>query len=137
MHGDYDYLSSDVDYALKILGTSYIDTIVLCRVPPPNSSSIEEAVTAMKKIVDSGRARNIGLSEASADTIRRAHAVTPIFAIEQEWSLWARDIEKDIVPACRELGIKIVAYSPLGRGFLTGDTLSCLLYIVISNRINI
>lgn len=74
----------------------------------------------MKAIVDSGKARHIGLSEASANTIRRAHAVTPIYCIEQEWSLWSRDIEEELVPTCRELGIKIVAYSPLGRGFLTG-----------------
>jgi len=109
---------ADVDYALEQLGVEYIDTIVLCRVP--KDVSIEEAVGGMVEVVKSGKARNIGVSEASAATIRRAHAVHPLYCIEQEWSLWARDIEAEIVPACRELGIKIIAYSPLGRGFLTG-----------------
>lgn len=118
MHGDGEYLKKDVDYALEQLGTDYIDIIVLCRVPP--NPPIEEIVASMKEIVDSGKARHIGLSEASASTIRRAQAVTPIYCIEQEWSLWSRDIEAEILPTCRELGIKIVAYSPLGRGFLTG-----------------
>jgi aryl-alcohol dehydrogenase-like predicted oxidoreductase len=68
-----------------------------------------------------GKAHHIALSEASPATIRRAHAISPLYAIEQEWSLWSRDIEDEIVPTCRELGIKIVAYSPLGRGFLTGS----------------
>lgn len=75
----------------------------------------------MKAIVQAGKARHIGLSEANAATIRAAHAVHPIYCIEQEWSLWARDIEAEIVPTCRELGVKIVAYCPLGRGFLTGS----------------
>lgn len=118
MRGDAESLRKDVDYALEQLGTDYIDIIVLCRVPPNNS--IEESVEGMKQIVESGKARFIGLSEANAETIRRGHAVHPIYCVEQEWSLWARDIEQDIVPACRELGVKIVAYSPLGRGFLTG-----------------
>ncbi len=113
MRGDPEYLRKDVDYALEQLGIDYIDIIVLCRVP--TDVSIEESVSAMKAIVDSGRARHIGLSEASAKIIRRAHAVAPIYCIEQEWSLWSRDIEEEIVPACRELGIKIVAYSPLGE----------------------
>jgi len=111
-------IQKDVDYALEQLGTDYIDIIVLCRVP--SDIPIEEVVQNMQAVVQSGKARHIGLSEASASTIRRAHAVVPIYCIEQEWSLWSRDIEKEIVPACRELGIKIVAYSPLGRGFLTG-----------------
>jgi aryl-alcohol dehydrogenase-like predicted oxidoreductase len=118
MRGDAESLIADVDFALEQLGVTYLDTIVLCRVP---DLPIEEAVTAMKSIVDSGKARFIGLSEANAVTIRRAAAVTPIHCIEQEWSLWARDIEQDIVPVCKELGIKIFAYSPLGRGFLTGS----------------
>jgi aryl-alcohol dehydrogenase-like predicted oxidoreductase len=118
----------DVDYALKELGTDYLDTIVLCRVP--KDRPIEEVVHSMKAVVDagtvrhgragaelrvdntqcvqySGKARNIGLSEASASTIRRAHAVYPLHCIEQEWSLWARDIEEDIVPTCRELGERL------------------------------
>ena len=118
MKGDAESLQKDVDYALEQLGTDYIDIIVLCRVPPNNA--IEESVEGMKRIVESGKAKFIGLSEASSETIRRAHAIYPVSYIEQEWSLWSRDIEHDIVPTCRELGIKIVAYSPLGRGFLTG-----------------
>lgn len=118
MKSDAEYLTADVDYALETLGVDFIDTIVLCRVP--KDRPVEEAVANMKALVDAGKAKNIGLSEANAATIRRAHAVTPIHCIEQEWSLWSRDIEAEIVPACRELGIKIVAYSPLGRGFLTG-----------------
>lgn len=119
MRGDAEGLRKDVDYALEQLGTDYLDIIVLCRVPPNNP--IEESVEAMKQLVLEGKAKYIGLSEASASTIRRAHAVHPIACIEQEWSLWARDIEEEIVPTCKELGIKIVAYSPLGRGFLTGS----------------
>ena len=119
MRGDADYLRADVDYALEMLGTDYIDIIVLCRVP--SDVSIQESVLGMKAIVQAGKARHIGLSEANAATIRAAHAVHPIYCIEQEWSLWARDIEADIVPTCRELGVKVVAYCPLGRGFLTGS----------------
>jgi aryl-alcohol dehydrogenase-like predicted oxidoreductase len=119
MRGDADYLRADVDYALEMLGTDYIDIIVLCRVP--SDLSIQDSVLGMKAIVQAGKARHIGLSEASAATIRAAHAVHPIYCIEQEWSLWARDIEADIVPTCRELGVKVVAYCPLGRGFLTGS----------------
>ena len=110
--GDAEGLKEDVDYALKELGVDYIDIIVLCRVSP--TIPIEESVKAMEEIVNMGKARYIGLSEASADTIRRAIKITPIYCIEQEWSLWSRDIEHDIVGTCREFGIKIVAYSPLG-----------------------
>ncbi|CAD6337879.1 unnamed protein product [Miscanthus lutarioriparius] len=74
----------------------------------------------LKKLVEEGKIKYIGLSEASASTIRRAHAVHPITAVQLEWSLWSRDVEEDIIPTCRELGIGIVAYSPLGRGFLCG-----------------
>jgi aryl-alcohol dehydrogenase-like predicted oxidoreductase len=112
-------IRKDVDFALEALGTDYIDIIVLCRVP--SDIPIEESVLSLKTMVDEGKARHIALSEANGDTIRRAHAVYPLYCIEQEWSLWSRDIEEDIVPTCRELGIKIVAYSPLGRGFLTGS----------------
>ncbi|KAI8566705.1 hypothetical protein RHMOL_Rhmol02G0062900 [Rhododendron molle] len=77
-------------------------------------------VGALKELVEEGKIKYIGLSEASASTIRRAHAVHPITAVQMEWSLWSRDIEADIVPTCRELGIAIVPYSPLGRGFLSG-----------------
>jgi len=112
-------IRADVDFALEQLGTDYIDIIVLCRVP--KDINIEDVVLGMKAVVDAGKARHIGLSEASAATIRKAHAVYPVHCIEQEWSLWARDIEAHIVPTCRDLGIKIVAYSPLGRGVLTGE----------------
>lgn len=118
LRGDAASLQADVDYALEQLGTDYIDIIVLCRVS--KDVPIEESVAGMAEVVRSGKARHLGLSEAPASVIRRAHAVHPIYCIEQEWSLWSRDIEESIVPTCRELGIKIVAYSPLGRGFLTG-----------------
>jgi aryl-alcohol dehydrogenase-like predicted oxidoreductase len=108
-----------VQFALDTLGTDYIDIIVLCRVSP--AVPIEESVAAMAEVVASGKARHIALSEAAAPLLRRAAAVAPIYAIEQEWSLWTRDIEEEIVPTARELGIKIIAYSPLGRGFLTGS----------------
>lgn len=117
--GTPDGIREDVEYALRELGVEYIDIIVLCRVP--FDVPIEESVAGLKAMVDEGKARAIGLSEASASVIRRAHAVYPIECIEQEWSLYARDIEEEIVPTCRELGIKIVAYSPLGRGYLTGS----------------
>jgi len=119
LRGDAEGVRSDVDYALETLGVDYIDIIVLCRVS--QTVPIEETVAAMALMVEEGKARHIGLSEASAPIIRRAYAVAPIYCIEQEWSLWTRDLEEDIVPTCRELGIKIVAYSPLGRGFLTGQ----------------
>lgn len=119
MRGDRESLRADVDYALSQLNTDYIDIIVLCRVP--KDTPIEESITAMAEIVAEGKARHIAVSEAASSVIRRAHAVHPLYCIEQEWSLWSRDIEDSIVPTCRELGIKIVAYSPLGRGFLTGE----------------
>jgi len=119
--GDEATLRADVDYALETLGVGYIDIIVLCRV---GEAPIEVSVAAMKAIVESGKARHIGLSEANPSNIRKAHAIYPIYCIEQEWSIWSRDIEAEIVPTCRELGIKIVAYSPLGRGFLSGEITS-------------
>lgn len=118
MRGDAKYLREDVEFALQQLGTNYIDILVLCRVP--TNVPIEESVQAMADLVREGKARHIALSEASAETLRRAHKIHPIYAIEQEWSMWARDCEAELIPTCRELGIKIVAYSPLGRGFLTG-----------------
>nr|CAB3484172.1 unnamed protein product [Digitaria exilis] len=92
------------------------------------SAGMEEAeacgswVGELKKLVEEGKIKYIGLSEASASTIRRAHAVHPITAVQLEWSLWSRDVEEDVIPTCRELGIGIVAYSPLGRGFFSGGT---------------
>jgi len=114
-----DQLKKCMDYTLKELGTDYVDIVVLCRVSP--TVPIEESVAGLKALVEAGQAKAIGLSETSAENLRKAHAVYPISCIEQEWSLWTRDIEEEIVPVCRELGIKIVAYSPLGRGFLCGN----------------
>lgn len=120
MRGDRESLRRDVEYALEQLGTDYLDIIVLCRVP--KDVPIETSVSAMAELVAEGKARHIGLSEAAASVIRRAHNVHPLYCVEQEWSLWSRDIEEKIVPTCKELGIRVVAYSPLGRGFLTGET---------------
>lgn len=115
---DQDSITKDVDYALNTLCTSYLDIIVLCRIP--TDLSIEECVTGMKAMVEAGKAKHIALSEVPrADVLRRAHAVHPIYCIEQEYSLWCRDIEQEILPVCRELGIKVMAYCPLGRGMLT------------------
>jgi aryl-alcohol dehydrogenase-like predicted oxidoreductase len=119
MRGDPQALREDVEFALSELGVEYIDIIVLCRVP--HDVPIEISVAAMQQLVAEGKARHIGLSEAGPAILRRAVAVAPVFCIEQEWSLQSRDIEASIVPTCRELGIKIVAYSPLGRGFMTGQ----------------
>jgi len=116
--GDAATVRTDVDYALTTLGVDCLDIAVICRVP--QDVPIEDTVAALQALVAEGKVKHIGLSEASAAVIRRAHAVVPIYCIEQEWSLWSRDIEADIVPTCKELGIKVFAYSPLGRGFLTG-----------------
>jgi aryl-alcohol dehydrogenase-like predicted oxidoreductase len=107
-----------IEGSLGRLKTDYVDLYYLHRVDP--NTPIEETVGAMAELVKEGKVRHLGLSEASIDTIRRAHAVHPIAALQTEWSLWTRDIETAIAPACRELGIGIVAYSPLGRGFLSG-----------------
>ena len=122
LSGKEEALRADVNYALKTLGVDYIDIIVMCRVP--SDAPIEDVMKTMVAIVNEGKAKHIGLSEASAEIIRRACAVAPLYCIEQEYSLWARDIEAEIIPVCRELGVKIVAYCPLGRGFLTGTIVS-------------
>ncbi|RDX77967.1 putative aldo-keto reductase 1 [Mucuna pruriens] len=116
--GSPEYVRSCCEASLKRLGVEYIDLYYQHRVD--TSVPIEETVGELKKLVEEGKVRYIGLSEASADTIRRAHAVHPITAVQIEWSLWTRDIEEEIVPLCRELGIGIVPYSPLGRGFFGG-----------------
>jgi aryl-alcohol dehydrogenase-like predicted oxidoreductase len=119
VRGDRDYLRECCDASLRRLNTDYIDLYYQHRVDA--NTPIEETVGAMAELVTEGKVRYIGLSEASAETIRRGHAVHPITAVQSEWSLWSRDIEERVVPALRELGIGIVAYSPLGRGFLTGE----------------
>jgi aryl-alcohol dehydrogenase-like predicted oxidoreductase len=106
------------DGSLQRLGTDHIDLYYQHRIDP--AVPIEETVGAMGELVEAGKVRYIGLSEASADTIRRAHAVHPVTAVQSEYSLWTRDPEDEVLPTLRELGIGLVAYSPLGRGFLTG-----------------
>jgi len=108
--------------SLKRLGVETIDLFYQHRVDP--NVPIEETVGAMGRLVEQGKVRRLGLSEASADTIRRAAAVHPIAAVQSEYSLWERDVEADILPVVRELGIGFVPYSPLGRGFLTGQITS-------------
>ncbi|XP_027930525.1 probable aldo-keto reductase 1 [Vigna unguiculata] len=116
--GTPEYVRSACEASLKRLDVEYIDLYYQHRVD--QTVPIEETVGELKKLVEEGKVRYIGLSEASPDTIRRAHAVHPITALQIEWSLWTRDIEEEIVPLCRELGIGIVPYSPLGRGFFGG-----------------
>ncbi|GAA4541079.1 aldo/keto reductase [Amycolatopsis samaneae] len=118
VRGDAEYVRSAAEASLRRLGVDHIDLYYQHRVDP--DTPIEETVGALAALVEQGKIRHIGLSEASAATIRRAHAVHPITAVQTEWSLWSRDIETEIVPTCRELGIGVVPYSPLGRGFLTG-----------------
>jgi aryl-alcohol dehydrogenase-like predicted oxidoreductase len=116
--GRPEYAARACDASLARLQIDVIDLYYLHRVDP--QVPIEETVGAMADLVAAGKVRHIGLSEAGADTIRRAHAVHPITAVQTEYSLWTRDIEAEILPTMRELGIGLVAYSPLGRGFLTG-----------------
>jgi aryl-alcohol dehydrogenase-like predicted oxidoreductase len=108
--------------SLKRLGVDHIDLYYQHR--SDAGVPIEESVGAMSELVSAGKVRYLGLSEAGPDTLRRASAVHPIAALQSEWSLWSRDIETEVVPTARELGIGIVAYSPLGRGFLTGQITS-------------
>ena len=108
-----------VEGSLKRLGTDHIDLYYQHRVDP--NTPIEETVDALAELVAEGKVRHIGLSEAWVDTIRRAHAVHPVTALQSEYSLWTRDQEEQVLPVLRELGIGFVAYSPLGRGFLTGN----------------
>ncbi|MBI4286008.1 MAG: aldo/keto reductase, partial [Chloroflexi bacterium] len=104
---------------LKRLGVDYIDLFYVHRVDP--QTPIEDTVGAMSELVRVGKVRCIGLSEVSPGTLRRAHAVHPLTALQTEYSLWTRDVEAEVLPTCRELGIGFVAYAPLGRGFLTGQ----------------
>jgi aryl-alcohol dehydrogenase-like predicted oxidoreductase len=107
-----------IEGSLKRLGTDHVDLYYQHRIDP--GTPIEETVGALAELVQEGKVRHIGLSEASAETIRRAHATHPITAVQSEYSLWSRDIEAEVIPALRELGIGLVAYSPIGRGFLAG-----------------
>src|SRR6188472_1968945 len=116
--GSADHVRSSIEGSLRRLGTDYVDLYYQHRVDP--NVPIEETVGAMAELVAEGKIRRIGLSEAAADTIRRANAVHPITAVQTEHSLWSRDPEDEVLPTCRELGIGFVAYSPLGRGFLAG-----------------
>jgi aryl-alcohol dehydrogenase-like predicted oxidoreductase len=118
LRGDAEYVRQACDASLQRLGTDHIDLYYQHRVD--KNVEIEETVGAMKELVDAGKVRYLGLSEASPETIRRAHAVHPISALQTEYSLWSRDPEDQILPTIRELGIGFVAYSPLGRGFLSG-----------------
>lgn len=118
VNGRPEYVLSACDASLRRLGVEVIDLYYQHRVD--RNVPIEETVGAMSRLVEQGKVRYLGLSEASAETIRRAHAVHPIAALQSEYSLWTRDVEKEILHVCRELGIGFVAYSPLGRGFLTG-----------------
>jgi aryl-alcohol dehydrogenase-like predicted oxidoreductase len=119
LRGDREYVHAACDASLARLGVDHVDLYYLHRVDP--AVPIEETVGAMAELVTAGKVRHLGLSEAAADTLRRAVAVHPIAALQSEWSLWSRDIEDEVVPTARELGIGIVPYSPLGRGFLTGQ----------------
>ena len=125
--GHPGYVPLACNRSLKRLGVDMIDIYGLHRVDP--KVPIEETVGAMKRLVEQGKVRYLALSEAGPDTIRRAHEVHPIVAVETEYSLWSRDVEKDVLPACREHGIGYMAYAPLGRGFLTATikTLDALL----------
>jgi aryl-alcohol dehydrogenase-like predicted oxidoreductase len=118
VRGDPAYVRAACDASLARLGVDHVDLYYQHRVD--RSVSIEETVGAMGELVAAGKVRYLGLSEAGAETIRRAQAVHPIAALETEYSLWTRDVEAEILPTVRELGIGFVAYAPLGRGFLTG-----------------
>ena len=122
INGSPEYVRSACDASLQRLGVDHIDLYYQHRVD--QSVPIEDTVGAMKELIEAGKVRHLGLSEASPSTIRRAHAVHPITALQTEYSLWTRDPEDEILPLLRELGIGFVAYSPLGRGFLTGQITS-------------
>lgn len=116
--GSPEYVRGSIEGSLQRLGTDHVDLYYQHRVDP--KVPIEETVGAMAELVEQGKVRHIGLSEAAPATIRRAHAVHPITAVQTEYSLWTRDPEAEVLPTCRELGIGFVPYSPLGRGFLSG-----------------
>jgi aryl-alcohol dehydrogenase-like predicted oxidoreductase len=117
--GKPEYVHGACDASLRRLGVDHIDLYFQHRVDP--DTPVEETWGAMSELVDAGKVRYLGISEASAGTLRRAHSVHPVSALQTEYSLFARDPEDDLLPTCRELGVGFVAYSPLGRGFLTGQ----------------
>jgi aryl-alcohol dehydrogenase-like predicted oxidoreductase len=119
VRGDAEYVRQACDASLERLGLDHVDLYYQHRVD--RRVPIEETVGAMAELVEAGKVRHLGLSEASSETIRRAHAVHPMAALQSEYSLWTRDPEDGVLETCRELGIGFVAYSPLGRGFLTGQ----------------
>ncbi len=119
LSGKPDYVISACDASLKRLDVDVIDVYYLHRVDP--LTPIEDTITAMARLVKSGKIRTIGLSEVSPATLRKAHAIHPITAVQSEYSLWSRDPEDGMLTTCKELGIAFVPYSPLGRGFLTGE----------------
>jgi aryl-alcohol dehydrogenase-like predicted oxidoreductase len=116
--GSAEHVRTSIEGSLQRLGTDYVDLYYQHRVDP--NVPIEETVGALAELVDEGKIRHIGLSEAAPETLRRANAVHPITALQSEYSLWTRDPEDEVLPTCRELGIGFVSYSPLGRGFLAG-----------------
>jgi aryl-alcohol dehydrogenase-like predicted oxidoreductase len=118
LDGSAEHVRSSIDGSLQRLGTDYVDLYYQHRVDP--KVPIEETVGALAELVEQGKVRHIGLSEAAPETIRRAHAIHPITAVQTEYSMWTRDPEAEVLPTCRELGIGFVPYSPLGRGFLSG-----------------
>lgn len=119
VNGHPDYVRKAIEDSLRRLDLDYIDLYYQHRVDP--NVPIEETVGAMADLVKEGKVRFLGLSEASAQTIRRAHSVHPISALQTEYSLWSRDVENEILPVINELGITFVAYSPLSRGFISGE----------------
>lgn len=129
--GHPDYVPQACDKSLQMLGVDVIDIYGLHRVDP--TVPIEDTVGAMKRLVEQGKVRFLQLSEAGPETIRRAHKVHPIVALETEYSLWSRDVEQAILPVCRELGIAFMAYAPLGRGFLSA-TLKSLDVLLPTDR---
>ena len=129
--GRPQYVMQACEASLKRLGIDTIDLYYQHRVDV--NTPIEDTVGAMKRLVEQGKVRALGLSEARPETIRRAHKVHPIVSLETEYSLWSRDVEKEILPACRELGIGFMAYAPLGRGFLTG-TIKSLDALIAKDR---
>lgn len=122
VNGTPKYMRGAIERSLKRLGTDYIDLYYLHRADP--RTPIEDTVGAMAELVREGTVRGLGLSEVSAATLRRANAVHPITAVQSEYSLWTRDPEEEVLPTCRELGVGFVPFSPLGRGFLSGEITS-------------